>query len=286
MDQNSSLGGFSPMNNTTPTPAPNPFAAPTMPTPAPQPATAPVSTGMPTPGMATPIAPSAPAVAPAATAGMTDKKNNTLIETIILIAVCVIAAIAIVFAVIFFMQYNELKVNYDSDKNLAVAEAVKKQEDIDKANYAEQEKLPKTSFTGPSDYGSLSFQYPKTWSVYVDSDGTNNSDYKAYFRPAWVDPVSDSASRYALRFQILNRQYTTVQGDYESKVKNGEMTSSVFNADSNKITGIKYEGKIDEGIQGVVVLVKVNDKTAIFQMDAEVYRKDFEELVNGLRRNS
>jgi len=286
MDQNSSLGGFSPMNNTTPTPAPNPFAAPTMPTPAPQPATAPVSAGVPTPGMATPIAPSAPAVAPAATAGMTDKKNNTLIETIILIAVCVIAAIAIVFAVIFFMQYNELKVNYDSDKNLEVAEAVKKQEDVDKANFAEQEKLPKTPFTGPSDYGSISFEYPKTWSVYVDSDGTNNSDYKAYFRPAWVDPVSDSASRYALRFQILNRQYTTVQSDYESKVKNGEMTSSVFNADSNKMTGIKYEGKIEEGIQGIVVLVKVNDKTAIFQMDAEVYRKDFEELLKSLRRNS
>jgi len=286
MDQNSSLGGFSPMNNATPTPAPNPFAAPTMPTPAPQPATAPVSAGMPTPGMTTPIAPSAPAVAPAATAGMTDKKNNTLIETIILIAVCVIAAIAIVFAVIFFMQYNELKVNYDSDKNLEVAEAVKKQEDVDKANFAEQEKLPKTPFTGPSDYGSISFEYPKTWSVYVDSDGTNNSDYKAYFKPAWVDPVSDSASRYALRFQILNRQYTTVQSDYESKVKNGEMTSSVFNADSNKMTGIKYEGKIEEGIQGIVVLVKVNDKTAIFQMDAEVYRKDFEELLKSLRRNS
>lgn len=285
MDQNSSLGGFSPMNNTTPTPAPNPFAAPTMPTPAPQPAAAPVSTGMPTPGMTTPIAPSAPAVAPAATAGMTDKKN-ALIETIILIAVCVIAAVAIVFAVIFLMKYNELQNNYESNKELAVAEARKNQADIDKENFEEQEKLPRTPFTGPSDYGSLSFQYPKTWSVYVDSDGTNNSDYKAYFKPAWVDPVSDSASRYALRFQILNRQYTTVQSDYESKVKNGEMTSSVFNADNNKITGIKYEGKIDEGIQGIVVLVKVNDKTAIFQMDAEVYRKDFEELVNGLRRNS
>lgn len=285
MDQNSSLGGFSPMNNMTPTPAPNPFAAPTMPTPAPQPATAPVSTGMPTPGMTTPIAPSAPAVAPTATAGMTDKKN-ALIETIILIAVCVIAAVAIVFAVIFLMKYNELQNNYESSKKLEVATEVKKQEDIDKAKFEEQEKLPNTSFTGPSDYGSISFEYPKTWSVYVDSDGTNNSDYKAYFKPAWVDPVSDSASRYALRFQILNRQYTTVQSDYESKVKNGEMTSSVFNADNNKMTGIKYEGKIDEGIQGIVVLVKVNDKTAIFQMDAEVYRNDFEKLINGLRRNS
>ena len=64
------------------------------------------------------------------------------------------------------------------------------------------------------------------------------------------------------------------------------MTASVFNADDNKITGLRYEGEIEKDINGVVVLVKVNDKTAVFQMDAEVYRTDFETLLQGLRRNS
>ena len=320
MDQNSNMGGFAPMPGQTgmgsndtvvtpdgfqaaPTAAPMPGAAPmtnTMPDPAmaaptmaapamaPTPAAAPAAaatapmTGMPAPTMPT----AQPMAAPMAAAPATGKKDTTLIETIILVIVCLIAAAAIVFAVIFFMKFNELQTNYESDKGLAVAEAVKaKQDDLEK-EFAEREKLPFYSFTGPSDYGSISFQYPKTWSVYVESDGVDNSDYKAYFRPSQVDPIKNKNSRYALRFSILNRQYDTVQKNYETKVKNGKMTSSIFNADGNNITGIRYEGEIEKEINGVVILVKVNDKTAVFQMDAEAYRTDFENLVQGLRRNS
>ena len=308
MDQNSNMGGFAPMpgqegmggNDTVVTPTgfqgaqaaapdltgaapmnntmPNPVAAPA-PMMAPQ--QAPAMPGMPAPGMPGVQAP----IPAAATAGAPAKKDTTLIETIILVIVCLIAAAAIVFAVIFFMQYNELKTNYDSEKGLAVAEAVKEKEEELQKSFAEQEKLPYYSFTGPSDYGSISFQYPKTWSVYVESDGTNNTDYKAYFRPSQVDPIKDKNSRFALRFSILNRQYDTVLKTYQSKINNGKMTSSAFSAGDN-ITGSRLEGEIEKEMNGVIVLVKVNDKTAVFQMDAEVYRSDFETLLQGIRRNS
>ncbi len=314
MDQNSNMGGFAPMpgqegmggNGTVVTPTgfqdasaaapamagatpmnntmPNPMAAPA---PAMAQQQAPAMPGMPAPGMPAPTMPGMQTpVSAAATAGLSEKKNTTLIETIILVVVCLIAAAAIVFAVIFFMKYNELNTDFESKKSLEVAKAVKEQEDKDNASFTEREKLPYYSFTGPSDYGSISFQYPKTWSVYVDSDGTNNSDFKAYFRPSQVDPIKNKDSRYALRFSILNRQYDTVQKTYQTKVTSGKMTASVFNADDNNITGLRYEGEIEKDINGVVVLVKVNDKTAVFQMDAEVYRTDFETLLQGLRRNS
>lgn len=274
------MAGAAPMNNT----MPNPMAAPA---PAMAQQQAPAMPGMSAPGMPAPAMPGMQTpVSAAATAGMPAKKNTTLIETIILVVVCLIAAAAIVFAVIYFMKFNELNTDFESKKNLEVAKAVKEQEDKDNASFAEREKLPYYSFTGPSDYGSISFQYPKTWSVYVDSDGTNNSDFKAYFRPSQVDPLKNKDSRYALRFSILNRQYDTVQKSYQSKVAGGKMTANVFNADNNNITGIRYEGEIEKNINGVVVLVKVNDKTAVFQMDAEVYRTDFETLLQGLRRNS
>ena len=147
---------------------------------------------------------------------------------------------------------------------------------------------PYSKFTGPSDYGSLSFEYPKTWNVYVNSDGADNTDYEAYFRPGQVDPVAKETSRYGLRFQILNRQITSVQPDYENKVKDGSLTSSVFSAGSgaSALTGTRYEGNISEKIRGIVILIKINDKTAIFQTDADSYRADFDKLVNSLRRNS
>ena len=215
------------------------------------------------------------------------KKSSTLAETLILIVVCLIAATAIVFAVYFFMQFNELKTDFDLQKDAAVAEAVAKQQDEDNAKFAEAEKLPYKQFSGPSDYGSISFEYPKTWNVYIDSDGlSNNSDFISYFRPEQVDSIKDSSSRFALRFKILNQQITNVQKQYDSKIQSGKMTSSIFNADNNNITGTKYVGEIDKDMNGIVVLIKVNDKTAIFQTDSMVYQQDFETLISKIRRNS
>ncbi len=275
MDQNSNMGGFSPMPGQAPA-----FGAGPAPSPAPQP-----SAGMPGMGVMPGVQPAAAPAGPQAAAPAAPAKNNTLLETLILVVVCIIAAVSIVFAVIFFMQHNELKANFDSQKNAAVAEAVAEQQQIDTAKFAEDEKMPFYKFTGPSDYGSISFEYPKTWSVYVNSDGTNNKDYEAYFHPSQVDPINDKASRFALRFRILNQQINNVQKQYESKVTSGKLTSGVFSAGDN-ITGMRYEGEIDNQIDGIVILIKVNDKTAILQTDARIYENDFNTLISKLRRNS
>ena len=278
MDQNSNMGGFSPM------PGQNGMNGGAMPMGQPAPMAAPGMGGMPmSNNVQNPMMPGAQ-VAPQAAAGA--KKDNTLVETIILVVVCLIAAAAIVFAVVFFMQYNDLNSNFESQKSAEIAKKVAEQQEIDNAKFAEDEKLPYSKFTGPSDYGSISFEYPKTWSVYVDSDGTNNSDFVAYFHPAQVDPVKDENSRYSLRFSILNQQITTVQAEYDDLLEDGSLTSSVFNADNNKISGTKFVGKINENIQGTVILFKVNDKTAVLQTDATIYQNDFETLVSKLRRNS
>lgn len=269
------MGGFAPMPGQVPTGAPSA---------APNPGVMP-NTMMPGMNPAMPNqAPQAQAQA-AATANL-GKKDTTMIETIILVVVCIIAAAAIIFAVIFFMQYNQLKTNFDSEVAMKEAAAREEQAAEDTANFAENEKQPFTKFTGPSDFGSIGFEFPKTWSVYVASDGSNNSDYVAYFRPSQVDPIDDDASRYALRFTILNQQINSVQSQYDRKLEDGSLTSSVFNADNNKISGTKYMGQIDENMQGIVVIFKVNDKTVLLQTDAMVYQQDFETLLTKLRRNS
>ena len=218
----------------------------------------------PAPAMAGGVVPPNPMAAPVADSG----KKGSLIETIILVIVCLIAATAIVFAVMFYMQYNELSLNQEEA-------------------YEENNKLPYTLFTGPSDYGTLSFYYPKTWSVYVDNDGSDNSDFIAYFAPTQVNPIKDSDSRYALRFQILRKQAEDVMKTYDNMVKKGQLTMSMFNADDNRISGSLYEGQIGKNMIGMVLVIKVNDKTAILQTDSsEVFREDFEILIKKLSRNS
>jgi hypothetical protein len=213
-------------------------------------------------------------------------KKGSIIETIILVFVCLIAAGAIVVAVMFYMQLNELQTDFDIKVNDATSAAKKEQSDLDEKKFTEREKTPTKQFTGPSDYGSISFYYPKTWSVYVQSDGHNNSNFEAFFAPEQVNSTKDSASRYALRFSILNKQSQDVMKSYETKVKKGELKASVFNADESRITGTLYEGTITKDMRGIVLVIKVNNMTAVLQTDAEVFRQDFEALIATLRRNS
>lgn len=214
------------------------------------------------------------------------RKFNMLVETIILVVVCIVAATAIVFAAIYYMNWKNLKANLEVEKVAISESAAKKQKDLDDANFLAKEKEPNMQFAGPSDYGTLSFYYPKTWSLYVSEDGRNNSDYVAYFRPIQVDPIGNRDSRYALRLSIVNRQIGDVQRSYANKVTDGDLAARQFKADDSRVAGTIYEGKISEEIDGEILLIKINDKTAILQADAKIYKQDFEKLIKTLRRNS
>ena len=217
-------------------------------------------------------------------AGPVQKNKSSVIETVVLVIVCLIAAAAIVAAVYFFMEHKKLSQNYESDKAAEVAAAVKAQADKDEENLAERLKETKALFSGPDDYGAINFSYPKVWSVYEAKDGTNNSDYEAFFANAPVPSTIDQNARYALRFTIYNRSYDSITQQYSQKAKMGDVTASVFSADSGKLTGMRYDGKLELGINGVAVVVKVNDKCLVIQTDSkDYYLKDFEAIISTLR---
>ena len=62
-----------------------------------------------------------------------------------------------------------------------------------------------------------------------------------------------------------------------------------FTADSDAISGTRYEGEIDNKINGVFVMFKVNDKTAILQIDSTIspdLLEEYEKITQSLRRNT
>ena len=206
--------------------------------------------------------------------------KSSLIETIVLVVVCLIAAAGVICAVVFFLQWREAETNVQGQIDISVAEAVEAQKSLDEANFAEREKLPNTEFVGPSDYGSLSFMYPKTWSVYVAKDASNGGDYEAYFNPVQVEPVSDETIN-ALRVMIYDRPIDQVKTQYESLVKNGKLSSSVYQV--GDITGTLYSGQITNYVTGILLMIKINDKTAIIQTDSMNFKSDFESLIATIR---
>ena len=181
------------------------------------------------------------------------------------------------FAIWSYVNYSEQKTNVDGKIALAVAEAKKEQADEDEAKFAEREKQPRREFVGPTEYGRVTFDYPKTWSAYVLNDGTDRSQYEAYFHPIIIPPLDYKDTRVALRLTILNQDYEDVLDGFDNQVEKGELRST--NVTINGNSGVRLDGAITKDIRGSVVLLRVRDKTVQLQTDADTFRPDFDEVL-------
>lgn len=181
-----------------------------------------------------------------------------------------------------YINYMDQKNNVDSKIDVAVAEAVKVQADEDAAAFLEKEKQPNRQFVGPDDYGRLSFDYPKTWSVYVENDASDGDDYEAYFNPGEVPTVAND-QQFALRVTIENTPYDEVVEDYADLIKKNQLTSSSFKAGEQ--SGTRLDGAFSKDIRGMAVIFKIRDKTVTLRSDADTFKKDFDALIQTIDFN-
>lgn len=209
-------------------------------------------------------------------------QNSGLLKTILVIIFALTTIGAAYFAVYF---YNEYKIA-SSDVSAQVAAAVTAREkeitDELEAKFTEREKIPYYTFAGPADYGSLNFKYPKTWSVYIAKDASKGGDFEAYLHPSEVPAVA-SNTIYALRVTIKSESFETANSRYKSLVQSGKLTSSVIsigNADANR-----YDGTLSNNFIGSVVIFKIRDKTVTLETDAELYRSDFNKILETITFN-
>jgi len=199
-----------------------------------------------------------------------------------IIGLVVLVLVAGSLAIWAYVNYTQAKTDVDGQINLAVAQAKKDQGDADEAKFAEREKEPNRVFVGPDDYGRLTFSYPKTWSVYVDKDGSSDSSFQAYLNPVTVPPVSDK-QQYALRVTIEQQDYDQVVQSYDSKVKKGDLRSSAVSANGHN--GTRLDGNFSKDIRGAAVIYKIRDKTVTIRTDADTFKPDFEALIKTIDFN-
>ncbi len=220
-------------------------------------------------------------------AHMTQRKQNNaagsikswMIATISLIIALVIA---VSLAAWFYMNYVEQKTDVDSKIDQAVATAKKVQADEDEAKFLEREKEPKRQFVGPDDYGRVSFNYPKTWSVFVNKDASNGGTYEAYLNPVTVPPVS-STQQFAIRVIIEEKDYDKAIAGYDALVKKGDLKSSSVKADG--VNGTRLDGSFSKDIRGSAVIFKIRDKTLTIRTDANTFNNDFNDLITTIKFN-
>lgn len=204
--------------------------------------------------------------------------NGWMVGTIGCLILFLIAGSLAIWA---YMQYSHEKGNVDSKVAIEVAKGKSEQAESDQKKFSEEAKNPRIEFVGPSEYGRVSFMYPKTWSVYIENDGSNRGDYKAYLNPVAVPSASNKASRFALRLEIINKNLDTVLNDYQSRLKKGELTSS--STEFNGISATRIDGTFEKELRGSVVLMKVRDKTIRFSTDADTFKPDFQTILGTVK---
>lgn len=182
-----------------------------------------------------------------------------------------------------FVNYLDQKDNVDSKVTSAVATAVKSEQDKAAEHLLEVENNPNRLFSGPDDYGHLTFNYSKLWSIYVDKDASSGGTYSAYLNPVSVPPVSNT-ERYALRVTIEDKDYDKVISSYQSLVSRGDLKSSTFKLD-DETSGTRLDGNFTKDIRGSAVIFKIRDKTVTLRSDATTFKKQFDALIKTIQFN-
>lgn len=183
-----------------------------------------------------------------------------------------------------YLNYTEQKTNVDGKVEEAKAEAVLENTKKLESDFEKREQEPLRQFTGPSDYGRLTFDYPKTWSAYQATDVSKGGGvtYEAYLNPILIPPVSKT-TKFALRIVIEQETYDKALESYASLVKKGDLKSSAYSV--NGITGTKLVGNFSKDIYGTAVLVKMRDRTLTMRTDGDVFNAEFEALLKTVSFN-
>lgn len=208
------------------------------------------------------------------------KNNSGKKRQIIFIGLIILSVVLAVLAIWAFVSYLNQKADVDSKINNAVAFAQKAQADSDEVKFAEREKTPNREFVGPDDYGQVTFNYPKTWSLYIKQDASKGGTYEAVFNPI---SVNSSSLQYALRVTIEQRDYDKALASFDPLVKNGSLKVTSVSANGNN--GTRLDGAFSKDIHGALVLFKIRDKTLTIRTDADTFKSDFNALVTTIKFN-
>lgn len=199
---------------------------------------------------------------------------NALLIPLILVTVLLLAISG--FAFWAFNSRQEYK--NETDKIVATqVQIAKKETETAKDNeFAEKEKQPLKTYQGPPELSSVIIKYPKTWSGYVDDNGSGGALVNGYFHPTTV-PGTQSGTAYALRAQIIDRSFSDEVRSFDNQVKKGAAKASSYtNKNVPGVVGLRIDGEIDNKQQGIVILMPAREKTIKIYTQSDQYYNDFE----------
>ena len=101
-----------------------------------------------------------------------------------------------------------------------------------------------------------------------------------------MESVSDNTIN-ALELTILDKTFEDVTAEYQKAMERKDSGLSMQTVDVNGVTMNRYTGKIPgTELNGIIVIFKIRDKTAILQTDSMQFEGDFNALINTISFNA
>jgi len=203
-------------------------------------------------------------VGPPSNTGPVMSSNKTRVGLVIgLLVISLLLIVTMIFAFWSYKQMKDYKNNTDQKVSAAIktANAVQKQQL--ETQFADQQKSPLKTYSGPSQYGSIKISYPKTWSAYIIEQINNtNLPVDAYCYPDFVPGVSLNNINYSLRFQIVGDSYNSVLNQYSSSISKGTLRATPYIPDQVKgaTVGVRLDGQLGQNKNGSMIILSVRDK--------------------------
>ena len=204
-----------------------------------------------------------------------DGTINSMI--IAFIGVCTLLVASIIFGASSYSGENKYKNTANQMIATAVSQANNKLAAQLNATFQANNNSTVTSYTGPSQYGSVVISYPKSWSGYVDTTGSN--PLEAYFNPGVVPSINDQNSIFALRVEVITDSYNNQLALYTSQQNNQQGPSLTITPYTLKnvsnVVGVIISGPVQPNKQGVMVMFPLRTSTLEIWTESTQYSSLF-----------
>lgn len=209
------------------------------------------------------------------------KLNNQVGSVNILLIPLVLSSllflVTLIFGVWAFSGRQDYKNNVDAKIETAVKIAVDKNSSEKDNQFLEKEKMPTRIYKGSDILGSITFEYPKTWSGYYKE---TDKDLSLVMQPGLVNGAENI--NYNLKVEVLNSPYPTNIGEYEEDVKTGKLKASAFRlAKLPSVLGTRFDGEFSsrEGMKGAVVMLPQREKTVKISAESQEAVADLDNII-------
>ncbi len=187
---------------------------------------------------------------------------------------------AVVFGVWAFSGRENYKNNVNQKINLAVAAARSQTQAADASKYAAESADPLKTYVGPQVFGTITVQYPKTWSAYISEDDTASTPIDGYFQPDYIPNITTGTNSIALRVQVIEQPYSSELSQYTGQTQSGQVSVTPYTLPKlPSVQGVEITGQIEQNQTGTMVMMPLRNQTLELWTESSQYLSDFNNII-------